>query len=153
MASPTLCYWFGIVLLYSSYMTAKKRTLPFNMSSTPKGSLWRPALVAFIEDAGCIEANGGVQYRATLMKRYEVSPVFRHMVLCLSWAWGVLLICVAITATVLIACLDEDVGFGLGWGLPYVVSTLGVVSSMVYVKRELRKELRLWPGNSCLESA
>jgi len=120
------------------------KKLPFNMSSTPKGSTWRPALLALIEDAGGVEASGGVIYRANVMKRYEVSPVFRRMILYLTFAWGVVLLGVAITSTVLIACLNEDVGFGLGWGLPYVVSTIAVFLTMAFVKSQLRREKRLW---------
>ncbi len=44
MPSPTLCYWFGIVFVGSAILTQMGKPLPFNMSSTPKGTPWRPAL-------------------------------------------------------------------------------------------------------------
>ena len=128
----------------SAILTQRGKKLPFNMSSTPKGTTWRPALLALIEDAGGVEASGGVVYRANVIKRYEVSPVFRRMILYLTWAWGVGLLGVAITSTVLIACLNEDIGFGLGWGLPYGVSTVLVFLTMAFVKSQLRKEKALW---------
>ncbi|PQE26348.1 metal ion binding protein [Rutstroemia sp. NJR-2017a BBW] len=89
MCSPTICYWFGFVFVASAILTHMKRPLPFNMSSTEKGKPWRPALLAIIEDAGGIEGQGGVVYRSNVMKRYEVSPIFRRMLLILTWFWGV----------------------------------------------------------------
>jgi hypothetical protein len=148
MCSPTICYWFGFVFVASAILTHMKRPLPFNMSSTEKGKPWRPALLAIIEDAGGIEGQGGVVYRSNVMKRYEVSPIFRRMVLILTWFWGVGLICIAIVSTVLIMCLPVNIGFGVGWGLPYVFGFVWVLITMTFVKMELRKEKRHWETKS-----
>ena len=118
--------------------------IPFNMSSTEKGSTWRPAILAFVEDAGAIEGQGGVQYRAAVMKRYEKSPRFRRMMLLLSWGWGLGLLCIAIVATVLIMVLKEDIGFGVGWGLPWAFSAGYVFCTIMFVKVQLRKEKEEW---------
>jgi hypothetical protein len=113
------------------------------MSSTGKGSLWRPAILAFVEDAGAIEGQGGVEYRAAVMKRYEVSPRFRRMLLLLSWGWGLGLFCIAIVSTVLIMVLSE-IGFGVGWGVPWVFSAGWVIFMVIFVKAQLRKESAEW---------
>jgi len=123
------------------------------MSSTPKGSLWRPALVAFVEDAAAIEGQGGVSYRSNFMKRYEVSPRFRRMMLMVTWAWGLGLIGIAIVATVLIAVLNEDVGFGVGWGLPYAFAACWTVITTRWVKSQLRKEVAEWRTKESVEGA
>ncbi|KAF4636346.1 hypothetical protein G7Y89_g1735 [Cudoniella acicularis] len=133
MPSPTICFYLGFLFCGSAVLTQMRRRLPFNMSSTPKGSIWRPALLGFIEDAGGIEGQGGVQYREALMKRYEVSPRFRRMVLILSWVWGLGFIVIAIVATVLIMLLDVDIGFGLGWGLPWVFSAVYSVLTIMFI--------------------
>lgn len=144
MPSPTICYWLGLVFCGSATLTQLRWKLPFNMSSTPKGSPWRPALLAFIEDAGGIEGQGGVDYRRQVMKRYDASPRFRRMVLILTWAWGLGLIGIAIVATVLIMVLTENVGFGVGWGLPYAWAAVWSILTVVFVKKELRKEKAEW---------
>lgn len=118
--------------------------LPFNMSSTPKGSPWRPAMLAFIEDAGAIEGQGGVKYRMEVMKRYEMSPRFRRMILLVNWAWGLGLLGIAIISTVLIMVLKEDIGFGVGWGLPWAFSAGWVILTLIFVRGELRKEKEDW---------
>lgn len=144
MASPTICYWFGFIFIYSAIQTMRKVPLPFNMSSTEKGKPWRPAMVALVEDAGGVEGQGGIVYRSNVMKRYEVSPIFRRLMLVLTWVWGVGLLCVAITSTAIIMTLPVNIGFGIGWGLPYIFGVVWACFTMVYVKMQLRLEKRHW---------
>src|SRR5271167_3318214 len=102
MPAATICFYFGFVFLLSSTFTALKYRLPFNMSSTPKGSLWRPALFAFIEDFGAIDLQGEQAFRKAMMQRYETSFMFRKMIQTLSWCWGIGFLAAATAATVLI---------------------------------------------------
>jgi len=144
MPSPTICFYFGFLFCGTAILTSMQKKLPFNMSSTPKGTPWRPAMLAFIEDAGAIEGRGGVKYREAVIKRWEVSPRFRRMILILSWIWGLGLLFIAIVATILIMLLDVDVGFGVGWGLPWVWSAGLSVVTVLFVKHEVRKEKEEW---------
>lgn len=144
MPSPTICFYFGFLLCGSAVLTQMKKRLPFNMSSTPKGDLWKPAMLAFVEDAGGIEGQGGVSYRQAVIKRYDVSPRFRRMILLLSWIWGLGLIFIAVVSTILIMLLNEDVGFGVGWGLPWAFSAVYSIMTVMVVKSQLRKEKAEW---------
>ena len=144
MPSPTICFYFGFLFIGTAILTQMKKRLPFHMSSTPKGALWKPALLAFVEDAGGIEGQGGVTYRAAVIKRYDVSPRFRKMILLLSWIWGLGLIFIAIVSTILIMLLDEDIGFGVGWGLPWAFSAVYSIGTVAVVKSQLRKEKAEW---------
>jgi len=144
MPSPTICYWLGSLFCFSTMATHLRWKLPFNMSSTPKGTSWKPALLAFIEDAGAIEGQGGVGFRVQVMKRYDASPRFRRMVMCLSWGWGLSLIGIAIVSTVLIMVLNENIGFGVGWGLPWAFAAVCTVVTVIFVKRELALERAEW---------
>ncbi len=144
MPSPTICFYMGFLFIGSSILTQLRKPLPFNMSSSDKGTPWKPALLAFVEDAGAIEGQGGVDYRRQVMKRYEVSARFRRMMLVLTWCWGVGLIIIAIVATVLIMELSENIGFGVGWGLPWVWSAGCAFVTIAYVKYQLRTEKAEW---------
>jgi len=152
MASPTICYYIGFLFCGSAILTQMQKRLPFNMSSTPKGHLWRPALLAYVEDAGALEGLGGVQYREALMKRYEVSPQFRRMILILTWMWGLGLLGIAILATILIMVLETDIGFGVGWGLPWAFSAGYGLLTVAIVKHHLRKEKAEWDANKATEA-
>ena len=144
MPSPTICFYLGFLFCGSAILTQLRWRLPFNMSSTPKGSPWRPALFGFIEDAGAIEGQGGVEYRKQLMKRYEMSPRFRRMILLLSWGWGLGLLGIASVATVLIMVIDTDIGFGLGWGLPYIFAGIYVFFTVRFVRSQVARERAEW---------
>jgi len=153
MPSPTICFYLGFLFCGSAILTQMGKRLPFNMSSTEKGSVWRPALLAFIEDAGAIEGQGGVQYRTNVMRRYEVSPFFRRMILLLSWGWGLGFLCIATVATVLIMELEEDIGFGVGWGLPWIWGLLWSFLTVWFVKRSLEEERAWWRNKEVISTS
>lgn len=144
MPSPTICFYLGFLFIGSAMLTQMRKKLPFNMSSTDKGNPWRPALLAFVEDVGAIEGHGGVEYRKQVMKRYEVSPRFRRMILLLSWGWGIGFIILAIVSTVLIMELSEDIGFGVGWGLPWAGSAVFSTFTVFFIKSALKSEKAEW---------
>jgi hypothetical protein len=144
MPSATMCYYLGTLFLATAFLTQKGYHLPFPMSSTPKGALWRPALLAILEDSGAIEARGELAHREAVMKRYEASPSFRRMMLRLTWFWGISLMIIAIVTTVLIVSLEERVAFGVGWGLPYVWSGLFGIWTVRFVKKSLKEERAAW---------
>jgi hypothetical protein len=144
MPSPTICFYIGFLFVVSAILTDIRVKLPFNMSSTEKGTPWCPALLAFVEDAGAIEGQGGVDYRRNVMKRYEANPLFRHMILILTWAWGLGFIIVATVSTVFIMVLSENIGCGVGWGLPWAWSGFLSVLTVIFVRKSLDKERAEW---------
>ena len=147
LPSAIICYYLGILFLVTSTLTHFRVALPFDMSSTPRGAPFRPALLAIIEDSASIEARGELTARLAVMKRYESSPLFRKMIERLSWFWGVGCIVIAIITTILIFSLEEKVAFGVGWGLPYILVTIFVLVSTVFVKASLKEERRVWRAN------
>lgn len=73
-----------------------------------------------------------------------MSARFRRMILLLSWGWGLGLLIVAIISTVLIMLIPEDIGFGIGWGLPYACGAVYVFITVKFVKSQLAKERAEW---------
>lgn len=144
MVSASICYYTGTLFLVTAFLTQKQYRLPFPMSSTPKGALWRPALLAMLEHTGAIEARGEVAHREAVMRLYETSPLFRSLLLKLTWLWGFGLIITAIVTTILIMMLKENVGFGVGWGLPYVWAAMFGLWTVQFTRRSLEEERRLW---------
>lgn len=97
-----------------------------------------------MEDACCIEAQGGLKYRYQLRARYEQSPLFRRMLLRLSWMWGIGMLIAAIVTTTLVMVLDEIVVFGVGWGVPWAMHILCGVGTFVICSHDLKLEKRTW---------
>lgn len=144
MTSATICFYCGILFILSATMTVLGCRLPFNMSSIPKGSPWRPALYPIIEDFGALEMSGERAFRKQLMLRYDASELFRKMLLTLTWAWGIFFLVVGSGTTVAIMLLSEDVGFGVGWGMPYPCAALMSFATVIWVKKSLRYERADW---------
>lgn len=153
LPSTIICYYLGTLFLLTSTLTHLKIRLPFAMSSTPKGSLFQPALLAILEDSAAIEYRGELAARIALLKRYEASPLFRKMIRRLSWAWGGGFMGIAVVATLVIFGVeDERVAFGVGWGVPWIWAVVYSVGTVVFVKKSLRKERRVWKmgrGTAC----
>jgi hypothetical protein len=140
MPVPTTFLYLGFLSCGSAILTSMGLRLPFNMSSTAKGAVWRPILLAFIEDSGAVEGGGRIEYRRATMKRWETSPHFRSMVMTLSWLWGICFILDGLLSTVLITKLEEDIGFAIGWSLPWILAMLQVSMAMPFIKKRLEKE-------------
>ncbi|KAE8452555.1 hypothetical protein EG329_013814 [Mollisiaceae sp. DMI_Dod_QoI] len=147
LPSAIICYYLGVLFLLTSILTHYQVLLPFEMSSTPKGTPFRPALLAILEDSGAIEYRGELTARHAVLRRYEASPLFRKMIQRLSWFWGVGFLMIAMITTILIFSLEENVAFGVGWGVPYVWATIFVLGTIFFVKASLREERRVWRLN------
>jgi hypothetical protein len=140
MPSATICYYLGALFLVTAFLTQRGYRLPFNISSTPKGARWRPALLTILEDTGAIEARGELAHREAATKRYEASPLFRRTMLRLTWFWGIILMIIASVTTILIVALEERVAFGVGWGLLYVWAAMFGLWTVRFVQRSLKEE-------------
>lgn len=145
MVPASLNFYCGFLSILTQVFADAKLHLTFNQSSTPKGSIWRPALLVFVEDFGAIECSGERDFRAAVLARYDASPDFRRMIRKLSWFWGVGLIASATLATGLIFGLsDEHVAFGVGWGIPPIcIAPLAIITNF-WVKWETKRERRNW---------
>jgi hypothetical protein len=144
MPSATICFYMGFLFVGSAIMTMLGRPLPFNMSSVPKGSPWRPALYPFIEDFGALEMSGERAFRRQMLLRYNASALFRKMLLTLTWVWGVFFLVVGTGTTIAIMLLREEIAFGVGWGLPWVCGIFMTLATVVFVQRSLRHERADW---------
>jgi len=58
--------------------------------------------------------------------------------------WGLRFLSIAILATALIMVLEEDIGFGVGWGLPCAWAAAWSALTIFFVKGELKKERAAW---------
>lgn len=144
MPTPSICFYLGFMFLTTAVLNSMKYRLPFNMSSTPKGSICPPALYTFIEDSVAIEGRGEIAYRLALRDRYNASPMFRRMLITLTWMWGVGLLIAATVSTVLVMELQEHIAFGMGWGVPFAMLAVYAAITIVYVRRSLKEEKRMW---------
>lgn len=101
-------------------------------------------MYAFMEDACAIEARGGLKYRHQIMARYEQSPLFRRMLLRLSYMWGTGLIIISIVTTALVMTLKPVEAFGVGWGVPWAMHIILGACTFLLCHHDLALERRVW---------
>jgi hypothetical protein len=140
-----MLYVFGTQFLVIDTIRYFKVPAPLRISSIPKGAQLRPAVYFITEDVCAVDGGGGVEYRIALNRRYEASHVFRVMMRRLGMFWAVGAEACAVLCTVLIFALDDSqIGYVIGWSAPFVWAGIWASATVLYVKRELRKEKAIW---------
>jgi hypothetical protein len=116
LPGPALILVLGGGILLPTVYHVMNKPAPFRFSSTAKGEAVLPGVFYICEDVIAVNANAGRPYREAIHARYEASPMFRKMMLNLSWAYSIPPIIIAIVLIVVI-CIHEvskEVAYGLG---------------------------------------
>jgi len=144
MLTSTTLFTTGFTLVCSFIFYNFRMRLPFRLSSLPAGHIAHPAVFTIIEDIIAVDGGGGVQYREELVARYDASPLFRHMLNRLDAFWGFGAIFCSAVVTTLLWTLPEAIGYGIGWGVPFIWGGLWTVLTFRYVQSCLIKERKAW---------
>ena len=75
------------------------------------------------------------------------------MLLVLTWVWGIFFLVVGGATTVAIMLLSEDVGFGVGWGMPWVFVIVMTFVTVLFVRKSLRHERAEWRKKSSMDTS
>ena len=116
MPAPSFIIYFGLILLTTSFLSARGDKAPFRISSIPKGATVRPTVYTIIEDIIGVDTGTGRQYRQALNARYEASPRFRRMLAQVNLFWGLpaVLVGVGVTLAMYVPHIPRIIGYGLG---------------------------------------
>lgn len=134
----------GAQLTWSGWMNATHRQAPCKISSVDKGERVPPLVLTLVEDIVGVDGAGGIVYRRALLARYHASKRFRKMIAALNWFWAVGSFVDGIGTMVVIWTVPERVAYGVGWGSPLVFVIIWTIISVQWVKRDLRREKKLW---------
>ena len=92
-----------------------------------------------------VEGGGGTTYREALNDRYLASPRFRGMLSRLTYFWGITALLISGGTAAVIGAVETPVGFGIGWGVPFLWVAICSWITIVWVQRDLRLERENWP--------
>ena len=160
MPLSTVLFLFGTVSLALDALHFFQVPAPVRISSLPRGAPLRPGIYPLVEDICAVDGGGGTAFRRRLHRRYAASRVFRAMLRRLGLFWALGADACAVTTAALVFGLAAAVGDGggggnlvdyaytVGWVLPFVWAGPSAWATVVYVRRELRKERRLWVGEA-----
>lgn len=155
MPLSTVLFIFGTVSLAIDALHWLAVPAPVRISSIPRGAQLRPGIYPLVEDICAVDGGGGTEFRRSLNRRYAASHVFRAMLRRLGLFWALGADACAVTTAALVFGLAEAIGdddggnlidyaYTIGWVLPFVWAGPSAWATVVYVRRELRKEKRLW---------
>ncbi|KAK1660002.1 hypothetical protein BDP55DRAFT_707307 [Colletotrichum godetiae] len=145
LPAPTMLLTFGTQLLLIDVLRALHIPSPIRISSIPRHAQLRPGIYSLIEDICAVDGSGGTEFRVALDKRYEASHVFRAMLRRVGLFWAVGAEGCAVVCMVLVFTLrDGEVGYVVGWSLPFAWAGVWTGATFWYVKRELKREVKVW---------
>ncbi|KAF2491263.1 hypothetical protein BU16DRAFT_469383 [Lophium mytilinum] len=142
MPGSSLLFYVGAQLLLVTLLHMGTYSSPVRLSSTARGSVCRPAVYYLIEDVVAVDGGGGVDYREALNVRYEASPMFRRLLLRLSFFWSIGALAMATIVTILVYAINEGVAYGIGWGIPFVWAAVWAIITTKWAQMALAEEER-----------
>lgn len=117
--------------------------IPFRLSSHVKGSTCPPLTFCILEDIVACDGRGGKTFREAVMARYNVSPLYRNMLVQLNWAWALSAYAIAGATFAMVMTIPAEIAYGLGWGIPCAWAIIGAGLTTWWVKRSVRIERQL----------
>ncbi|KAK5449351.1 hypothetical protein LTS15_008894 [Exophiala xenobiotica] len=146
MPAPAILYCVGGSVFILTMYSLTGRKAPFRISSTPKGGEVYPGVYYLMEDIVAVNAGAGRPFREAMAARYAASPRFRRMIKVQSLFWSIPSLVVAIVCTVIIVIhpISKEVGYGVGWGVPFVWIGIASAISIPWIRRDMHLETITW---------
>ena len=128
------------LLLAQAGMAAGMRA-PFRFSSLAQGEPLRPGTYVIVEDVVAVDGKQGRAWRSAWGARYEASQALRSHLRRMDLLWGTTgLAVVAVIWGCAFAIKNHEIGYAIGWALPWVWAVLMTVLTIQMSKSMLRKE-------------
>ncbi|KAJ5114107.1 hypothetical protein N7456_002641 [Penicillium angulare] len=136
-----LVLWISAQMAIAEVLLALKVKVPFRMSSLQKGDTLRPGVYVIVEDVVAVDGKQGRAWRQAWNDRYLASPIFRQFLSQIERLWaGTGLLVVAIVWGVVFGLENHEIGYALGWALPFAWGACMAFITTVLAKRMLRQE-------------
>lgn len=136
-----LVLYISLELLLAYTATSLDIPAPFRMSSVAKGAETRPGVFVIVEDVVAVDGGVGRAWREAWGARYEASPVMRGFLKRMDLVWGGTgLGFVGVVWGVVFGVGDQEVGYVVGWALPWVWAGVMTVATVWGARRMLRRE-------------
>ncbi|CAL1713904.1 unnamed protein product [Somion occarium] len=118
--------------------------LPFRVSSFPPHHLLPPLTYTIVEDVIAVDGSGKIEFRQAWRYRYEESRIMRKLLRDLALYWGITGTALGVGLIVVAWLASDDVGYGLGYGMPWLWAFVSTPLTILWVRRELGRERREW---------
>ncbi|KAI0697271.1 hypothetical protein BC835DRAFT_1270549 [Cytidiella melzeri] len=143
MALPCFMLVFCVPLFITGLYPGRIR-VSFRVSSMPANKPLPPLTYTITEDVLAVDGGGRLAFRQAWRRRYEVSRCMRRLLRIIAIAWG---LSGCVVASVLIATswsTPMDVGYALGYGIPWIWVAVLSIWTIRFVHRQLDVERQAW---------
>lgn len=130
-------------LIYADLAVIFNLDAPLRISSVAKGEKTRPASYTIVEDIVAVDGGQGLAFRTAWDARYKASPYMRALLFNLDLIWtSTAALVVAAIFAIVFAVPNPEIGYAVGWGLPWVWGGVMALITVVMVKSTLKAEAR-----------
>ncbi|KAI0866639.1 hypothetical protein F4860DRAFT_146674 [Xylaria cubensis] len=150
LAIPVSIFFIGagMLCIVTGTMSALGMRTACKVSSIPKGAPQPPYVLTAVEDVVGVDGGGARRFRRKLLERYKASKVFRRLIAELNWFWGIgSVITGAGTLAAVWVIPQQEVAYGVGWGAPLVFFIIWTWITVIWTRRGLRREKKLWASD------
>ncbi|KAI0970703.1 hypothetical protein F4678DRAFT_115875 [Xylaria arbuscula] len=135
----------GTLCIVTGAMSSLGMRTACKVSSIPKGAPQPPYVLTAVEDVVGVDGGGARPFRRRLLERYKASKAFRRLIAELNWFWGVgSVISGAGTLAAVWVIPSQEVAYGVGWGEPLVFFVIWTTITVIWTRRGLRREKKVW---------
>ncbi|TGJ85854.1 hypothetical protein E0Z10_g2928 [Xylaria hypoxylon] len=146
---PLLFIAAGMLCIVTGAMSALGMRTACKVSSIPKGAPQPPYVLTAVEDVVGVDGGGARHFRRRLLERYKASKYFRRLIAELNWFWGIgSVINGAGSLAAVWVIPSQEIAYGVGWGEPLGFFVVWTVITVLWTRRGLREEKKLWAVNS-----
>ena len=139
MVNPSMLFSISLFIFVLDVGYFLNMHAPFRISSLARGEYIRPGIYTLLEDVAAVDIGGGYTFRTEFNEHWETNAIFRRLLWKLSIFWSLPGLFVSVVCTAVIFTRDTEVGFAVGWGLPFIWAILWTVVTMG-VTRGLNRE-------------
>ncbi|THH29227.1 hypothetical protein EUX98_g4977 [Antrodiella citrinella] len=118
--------------------------LPFRVSSFPPYHPLPPLTYTIVEDVIAVDGGGLLDFRQAWRHRYETSRVMRKLLRDVGMFWGISGVLIATACIVVAWTTTDDIGYGIGYGIPWIWAFACSAVTIRWVRGELERERREW---------
>ena len=144
-----LILYVSTELLIAQALLAMGVRAPFRLSSIAKGDPARPGTYVIVEDVVAVDGEQGQAWRRAWSSRYEASRAMQSHLRRMDLLWGITgLGIVAVVFGCAFGIENENVGYAIGWALPWTWAGIMTMITIQMSKAMLRREAEQQHGVS-----
>ena len=139
----------GVIFVIDGWAAQSRwRLMYFRLSSHVINSICPPLTFCLLEDICAVDGKGGKKYRTAALARYHASPRFRALLMQLLWFWSIPAIVIGVVLIIAIYLTNDDIAYGIGWGIPTVWALIWSWITVEWAQRALQVEKERWKSEN-----